>query len=186
MERGVPKPQDVHGPNPGEPGYEEIKRQINQSAEDLYIGTREEIDRARAKVESEGRAPTVADAIRLHKEVAITESALRDFLLEVAPGWAEKFSALPPGAAEIDQDNDKIIYYKDASGHLARTLVNERLIDECQNPPRKNVIDELEALGFEFSGGWLFGNAPASKIESVYLDHKAKKQREIKKREFSF
>lgn len=176
-EKLPPNPADIHGPNAGEPGYDAIKKGINESGEDLYIGTREEIDRAKAKAESEGRAPDLASYIRLHKKIGVPKDAIAtvsEYFESFLTGQAELFEA-------TDGENVKL-YYKDAEGNLAVVLIDEKLID---SKPKEGLVVQLQALGFHI-GPKLFRGAHPSAVVASYARGLVAIEQEDTRKKFSF
>jgi len=181
-----PNPADIHGPNAGEPGYEEIKKGINESGDDLYIGTREEIDKARAKVEAEGRTPDLAGALRMHKEVPVMAEALEKLLVGSNEPYLKAFQSLPKGAAELIPLGSGVyrVYYKDAAGNLAKAEIDITKIDEFKDNSKSFQL-ALESLGFTVFVK-LFEPLSAANIAGYYFQEEEKKQREQVKQDFSF
>jgi len=177
------------GPTPGSEEYKELKEKLNKEGfegdEDggaaLFIGTKEEAEKARTIAETEGRAENLEIYIRMHKQVIPKEE------LEQIEG-IKHFRELTKGKAEIQDLGNKIVfvYYKDGNGDLAHVEIDTRKIAKVNG----NMTINLEALGFNpCNVGYLF-SSPLQRqtAEGVWLEvrrRRAEKNREEKKKGFN-
>ncbi|KKR07652.1 MAG: hypothetical protein UT32_C0008G0007 [Parcubacteria group bacterium GW2011_GWC2_39_14] len=189
----APNPADIHGPNAGEPGYSEIKKKINAGGDDLYIGTKDEIEKAKALVESEGHAPDLATYIRMHKKLPMTNEQFKTLVTE--KGWVQyydDFMTKPTGYAvfQSDQFGGGTLYYKDASGNIASVEFDAEKIDELKDEVAHGGVgwvSRLSALGFSVSINLcFFTDVEAPIMIQQYTKYQRDLQQQKVKQEFSF
>lgn len=134
----------------------------------VYVGSKEEVTKARQLAETEGKAPDMASYIVKHKEIFATPEELVDMYgSELVKGIlgsdvVKTFEKVPTGAAtiRIDELDGKIVstvHYKDSSGNLAKVQIDLTKITALQSKVREHpdssfifqtTESELTKLGF--------------------------------------
>jgi hypothetical protein len=150
-------PADLEGPEQGTAEYKKLKEEMNEGADHVYVGTKKEVEAARLKVESEGRAPDLASFIRINKSIPISAEVMAERAQprsDTGYKWYERFmNNVEPGEAEIYTGGGNgafvCIYFKDSDGNLAKVLFSPENIDENEGlKTREDVADALRDLGF--------------------------------------
>lgn len=180
---------------------EEVKREMNKETSEggvtVRIGTREEIDLANKAAENEGKVETLAEYIKLNKEVVATAEELEQSLAQNYLGLYKEFVKNPVGSWLFDGAN---VYFKDKAGNLAvfRLAYNDRCKISEFAPILRNgdgrdvanfVSEKMAATGFEKTGSHLFGQGAGSEPSKVFMlvrELRHRKSLEQGKKEFDF
>ena len=189
------------GPTPGTAEYDALKQEINSAGfiKDpeggegaLFIGSREEIDKAREKAEAEGRAPDLASFIRINKQVKATQEDIVTMdawrLKKYGPTAnpiAGKFADIPKG--EASYENNGVLFFKDSAGNLAKVNVKTSNIAEFKGlsdrDAEERIISELNRLGFKHNP---ISRSLFSQLSSWSDIMKHEQAQEVKTENFSF
>lgn len=131
----------------------------------VYVGSKEEVTKARQLAETEGRAPDMASYIVMHKQVIATPQEL----MKYSPQTAKDFEKLPAVTAFIKMggfvsNRVPTVLYKDSSGNFAKVEIDLEKIASLKSKFFKSGItitnelerfhiaqNELLNLGFKFN-----------------------------------
>lgn len=124
----------------------------------VYVGTKEEVTKARQLAETEGKAPDVASYIVMHKQVIATPQELMKYSSQTA----KDFEKLPVGTAFIKMEgfvSNRIptVLYKDSSGNFAKVEIDLEKIASLKSALSKSGTGDLqEILRFQIAQDELF------------------------------
>lgn len=167
-------------------GFESDDPDREEKGAAVLIGTKEEVERQRELIESEGRAVDLESYIRLHKKIIVPKD-------EVSP-YFERWK-LEKGDALVY--NDGTIKFIDSEGNIAKADINIDLIDSARGKVLiekervadnrisnlKNYLqDELKKLGFNIS----YKSSEMSEIENMHQYKLSQQNEKIKKEKFNF
>jgi hypothetical protein len=104
-----------------EEGFESDSPELIEKGAGLAIGTKEEVEQIRKRLESEGRTEDLETYIRLHKEIAVP----KDF----AAPYLERYD-FKKGEMELYDKGE--FYFVDSDGNIAKVKVDLNLIDSAK------------------------------------------------------
>ncbi|MEK7159006.1 MAG: hypothetical protein AAB766_00730 [Patescibacteria group bacterium] len=104
----------------------------------VYVGTKEEVTKARQLAETEGRAPDLASYLVMHKKVLANPQEIEGCVGSIATKNFEKMTA---GVMCMVRRGDRLdVYYKDSSGDLAKVEIEPEKIASI----KKEAADAMD------------------------------------------
>lgn len=145
----------------------------------VFVGKKEEVEKARERMEGEGRAENLESYIRLHKEIVVPKDKLGEFLDGRGAGKP------CPGCHSFV--GDKLVFI-DKEGNVAQVSIDTKKIGDLGSA---NLDDKIKELGFRLGSpldakdagaGWtIIINA------MLWRKRELEKEAEVKKKkEFDF
>ncbi len=152
-----------------------IKKQLNKEGVEkqgkgeaaVLAGTKEEVEKARELIESEGRAPDLESYIRLHKEIYLNESEVPyNSIISLTGSKPEK------GTAWLEKGN---LFYVDKNENIANVKIDINQIDSFSDVPDNKKLEEFENKAKELGLHFDVEARAVQEIKRAYRD----KEREI-------
>lgn len=159
----------------------------------VYVGTKEEVTKARQLAETEGRAPDLASYIVMHKEVLVKSDELQNY---GGSDFAKVFGEAPIGAMHLEKYIQKpILYFKDSLSNLAKVEIDvskvpslKSKLSTCAVPDGGAafhvVLEELKGLGFSSDHG--FEKIDFWGLQNQITKSRLNKIRDERKKGFAF
>lgn len=124
-----------------------IKKEINQEGFEenaaVLVGTKEEVERLRERMETDGYAKDLATYIRLHKEILVPAE-------EITEKWLK--DSLKPSYFSYYYDNENgDLQYIDKQGNLVQVIIEQDKIDDLREKDESimySIPEKLKELGF--------------------------------------
>ncbi|MDP2946559.1 MAG: hypothetical protein Q8N88_00450 [Nanoarchaeota archaeon] len=176
----------------------------------VFVGTKEEMEKAREIMEKEGRTEDLASYIRLHKEIALPYNEIVDEELKKAMVANKGHYASWPGYYSSGFKNEEVehkLEYIDLEGNIARVNIKTNEIADIEKIVEQRRKVRTFSLGYEVlqaliseklsSLGFLLGAKldenidlwDSQKFRKAKEDYKKKLEQEVKekkKHEFDF
>jgi len=168
-----------------------LKKEINEEGWEggkeggaaVFVGTKEETEKAREIMETEGVTENLESYIRLHKEIALSKEELEKYLQ--ARHYTDIVSH--PGCSELIKNT---LLFIDKEGSVARVNID---LEKIKNIRVKGFLErDLKELGFKFEQPFKFSQGNQNEwqlIGGAIMEHQRKIEQEAekeKKKEFDF
>ncbi|MFH0854113.1 MAG: hypothetical protein V1891_01325 [bacterium] len=111
----------------------------------VYVGNKEEVDRAKEIVETEGKAENLEVYIRMHKVIKVESDDIK-ITTEV------ESKEIHPGKAwlpDIGSRSERSLLYIDQNGNIAEVEIKIKDIKSFEGKEISIIKDELKKLGFD-------------------------------------
>lgn len=162
-----------------------LKKEINAEGYDddggyLIVGTPEERDLARQRIESEGRTESLGAYIKLHKEIKLPIDAP---VLENRKRVQDLMKNIKGQGAFFSSD---VICYIDKDGNYCDVEIDKDKIAELRDLPEADIKKKFEDLGFNLTKGNVFYQNWGTIVDVLREHLQEIENKEIENKEFDF